>query len=320
VRLDSGSAMSATLELDAILLRARKSLKQGDLQQAVELFEQIIVQSPGSIPAHEGLAAAAFIRRDYDKAIDIYRQVLKLDPRRAQPLINIGAVQNRKGEFQQATKSLRQALTKDRKSAEAYYNLGIAHKGLNQLSMAVSAYREAIRLSPEMPEAYLNLANVYTEMGNLQQAIANYRRALELKPDFERAKRGLEHAQNIATQAKRSASPFGRLVRIEEAKVAQEESPARVLTPQERFEDRLEVHARAKELERIAMGVLNQLRDELEPALRSLAHEFMQNDGRYTFVDEFGVFQRAFAAFQQHVKKLEHSSNLLRAHERFIRS
>jgi tetratricopeptide (TPR) repeat protein len=186
--------------------------------------------------------------------------------------------------------------------------------------MAVSAYREVIRLSPEMPEAYQNLANVYLEMGNVQQAIANYRRALELKPDFERARRGLEKAQNSVAAAKQSASPFGRLVRIDENKVAQEDAPTRALSPQERFEDRLNVHGCSKDLERIAAAALNQIRDELEPALRSLAHEFMQNDGRYSFVDEFGLFQRAFTAFQHSVKKLEHSSDVLRAHERMIRS
>jgi tetratricopeptide (TPR) repeat protein len=312
--------MSATLVPESLLQQARKSLKQGDVPQAEQLYEQAVAQDPGHIGAHEGLATAAFISQKYARAIELYRRVLQLDPRRAQPLVNIGAIHNRQGEFQQATKILRQALSKDRKCAEAYYNLGIAHKGLGQLSMAVSAYREAIRLAPEMAEAYQNLANVYLEMGNTQQAIVNYRRALELKPDFDRARRGLEKAQNLLNHAKQSASPFGRLVRIEEAKVSGAETKMRVLSPQERFEDRLAVHGRAKDLERVAAGVLNQLRDELEPALRALAHEFMQNDGRYSFVDEFGVFQRAFLTFKHGVAKLEQSSELLRAHERFIRS
>jgi tetratricopeptide (TPR) repeat protein len=171
-----------------------------------------------------------------------------------------------------------------------------------------------------MAEAYQNLANVYLEMSNTQQAIVNYRRALELKPDFDRARRGLEKAQNAVNQAKQSASPFGRLVRVEQTRTTSEESPTRALSPQERFEDRLAVHGRSKDIERMAAALLNQLRDELEPALRSLSHEFMQNDGRYTFVDEFGVFQRAFLSFKHSVTKLEHTSELLRAHERFIRS
>lgn len=312
--------MTATVALESLVQQARKCLKQGDLRQAEDLFAQAIAQDAGHLAAHEGLATAAFIRQDYARAIELYRRVFQLDPRRAQPLVNIGAIQNRQGEFQQAAKTLRQALGKDRKCAEAYYNLGIAHKGLNQLSMAVSAYREAIRLAPEMAEAYQNLANVYVEMGNTQQAILNYHRALELRPDFDRARRGLERAQQAIAQAKQSASPFGRLVRIEEAKVASEEPPTRALSPQERFEDRLAVHGRAKDIERAAAALLNQLRDELEPSLRALAHEFMQNDGRYSFVDEFGVFQRALATFRKQVDKLEHTSDILRAHERFIRS
>jgi tetratricopeptide (TPR) repeat protein len=312
--------MSATAVPESLLQQARKCLRQGDLRQAEQLYEQAVAQDSGHIGAHEGLATAAFMSQNYTRAIELYRRVLQLDPRRAQPLVNIGAVHNRQGEFLQATKTLRQALAKDRKCAEAYYNLGIAHKGLNQLSMAVSAYREVIRLSPEMAEAYQNLANVYFEMGNTQQAIVNYRRALELRPDFDRARRGLDKAQNTAAAAKQSASPFGRLVRIEDNTAPKHEEPTRALSPQERFEDRLAVHGCAKDLERSAAAVLNLIRDDLEPALRGLAHEFMQNDGRYSFVDEFGLFQRTFAAFQQSVGRFDRSSDALRAHERLIRS
>jgi len=312
--------MSATLIPESLLQQARKCLKQGDVPQAEQLYEQAVTQDPGHIGAHEGLATAAFISQKYTRAIELYRRVLQLDPRRAQPLVNIGAIHNRQGEFQQAAKILRQALSKDRKCAEAYYNLGIAHKGLNQLSMAVSAYREAIRLSPEMAEAYQNLANVYLEMGSTQQAIVNYRRALELKPGFERAQRGLEKAQNLVSQAKQSASPFGRLVRADQSAAAGADVPTRALSPQERFEDRLAVHGCSKDIERVAAIVLNQLRDELEPALRALANEFSQNDGRYSFVEEFNAFQRTLQAFRQNVAKLEQSSVVFRAHERFIRS
>lgn len=311
--------MATTLDVEALIQQGRKCLRRGELPRAADLFGQAVTQDSGSIAAHEGLATAAFLMQNYDRAIELFRRVLQLDPRRAQPLVNLGAVYNRQKHYQQAIKALRQALSKDRRCAEAYYNLGIAHRGLNQLSMAVSAYREAIRLAPEMAEAYQNLANVYLEMGNVQQAILNYRRALELRPDFERAKHGLERAQLAAAEAKQAVSPFGRLVRIEETAPKVEDIPLRILTPQDRFEDRLAVHGRAKALERAASVVLNQLRDELEPALLELAHAFMQSDGRYDFNDEFMAFQRAFGTFRQVVRLLDAASESLREHERQIR-
>lgn len=312
--------MPAALDIDAMIQQARQHLRQGELPQALTLFEQALATQETHVAAHEGLATAAFLMQDYARAITHFQRVSKLDPRRVQPLVNLGAVYNRKGDFQQATRILRQALSKDRKCAEAYYNLGIAHRGLNQLSMAVSAYREAIRLAPEMAEAYLNLANAYQDMGNLQQALLNYRRALEIKPGFERARRGLELAQSKATAAKETASPFGRLVSVDESRVEREEMPMRVLTPQERFEDRAAVYSHAKELERAAAVALNQCREQLEPALLQLTHAFTQGGDRYDFSDELTAFQQARRGFEQVMGLLSDRSESLRQHEQLMRS
>jgi tetratricopeptide (TPR) repeat protein len=310
--------MPAAVEIDALIQQARQLLRQGELAQALALYEQAVAANETHVSAQEGLATAAFMIQDYDRAITHFQRVCKLDPRRVQPLVNMGAVYNRKGEFQQATKVLRQALSKDRKCAEAYYNLGIAHRGLNQLSMAVSAYREAIRLSPEMAEAYLNLANAYQDMGNTQQALLNYRRALEIKPSFERARRGLEKAQNAAAQAKHSLSPFGRLVSVDDARAAPAEPGFRTLTPQERFEDRAAVHNHSKDLERAAAVALNQCREQLEPRLLALTHAFTQGGERYDFSDELAAFQQARHGFDQVMRLLADRSETLRQHDRLM--
>jgi tetratricopeptide (TPR) repeat protein len=311
--------MPAAVDIDALIQQARQQLRQGEIAQALATYEQAVAADETHISAHEGLATAAFMMHDYARAIAHFQRVCKLDPRRVQPLVNMGAVYNRKGDFQQATKILRQALSKDRKCAEAYYNLGIAHRGLNQLSMAVSAYREAIRLSPEMAEAYLNLANAYQDMGNTQQALLNYRRALEIKPEFERARRGLERALNAAAQAKHSLSPFGRLVSVDDASAAPEDTGLRVLTPQERFEDRAAVHNHAKDLERAAAVALNQCRDQLEPKLLALTHAFTQGGERYDFSDELAAFQQARQGFEQVMRLLVDRSDSLREHQRLMR-
>jgi tetratricopeptide (TPR) repeat protein len=303
--------MPNATEHEAVLQTARQHLRQREYPQALALYEQVLVQDPSSVAAHEGAATAAFVMQDYPRAIEHFKRASQLDPRKSQPLVNLGAVYNRMADYQTAAKVLRQAIGKDRRCAEAYYNLGIAHRGLNQPSMAVSAYKEAIRLAPEMAEAYQNLGNLYVEMGNTQQAILNYKRA----------QRGLERAQNAAVEAKRSISPFGRLVGAG-GPTDKEAEPAamRVLTPQERFEDRAAVHAHAKELERAAAVLLNQMREQLEGALLQLTHAFTQSDDRYNFRSEFVAFQQARGAFEQVAHALQERSDALRDHEKLIRS
>lgn len=311
--------MPDQMTIDSLIEQARELMRQRDYPQAISVYESAIAQEANSLAAHEGLATAAFMVQDYELAARHFKRVSMLDPRRAEPLINLGAVYNRQGEYSSAVKQLRLALSKDRKSAEAYYNLGIAYRGQNQLSMAVSAYKEAIRLDPEMAEAYQNLANVYVEQGNSQQAILNYRRALEIRPDFERARRGLDQAQSADTEAKKSMSPFGRLVDTEQTG-GDVEAAMRDLTPQERFEDRTTVHQYAKDIEQAAAILLNQLRDQLEDRLLKLTHTFSQTDDRYHFKEQFFAFRAAHADFQRAVELLNRHTDALRAHEEYVRS
>lgn len=312
--------MPDQLSIDSLIEQARDLMRQRDYPQAVAVYTSALEQNDMSAAAHEGLATAAFMMQDYDLAVKHYKRVTMLDPRRVEPLINLGAVYNRKAEYQTAVKQLRNALSKDRKSAEAYYNLGIAYRGMKSYSMAISAYREAIRLKPDMAEAYQNLANAYVEQGNTQQAILNYRRALELRPDFERARRGLEQAQNAVSEAKKSMSPFGRLVDTAQPKAEVKQAALRVLTPQERFEDRTQVHQCAKAVEQAAAVLLNQLRDHLIECLLKLNQAFSQSDDRYNFREEYLSYRAAHAEFQRAVAMLTQQSHALRAHEKFIRS
>ncbi|MBX3439441.1 MAG: tetratricopeptide repeat protein [Planctomycetaceae bacterium] len=310
--------MKTSAELDGLLERARECLKLRQFAEAIALYRQALTVDNLHVPAHEGLARAAFLANDFDLAIEHFQRIAQIEPRRSQALVNLGAVQNRKEDYAAAVQTLRKALAKDRKCAEAYYNLGLAHRGLNQLSMAVSAYKEAIRLNPQMAEAYQNLANVFVEMGNADQAILHYRRALEIRPDFERAKRGLERAQGAKQEAKNAISPFGRLVDVSQMKKAGEADAGRPLTEKERFDDRTVVHDRAKEAQRAATAVLQLLQNDLEEDLLELNRAVIQSRDVRGFWHEFRQLAESADAFEKIVDILERCTDELRAHEKEI--
>ena len=204
--------MPATTEFDNLCEEGRRHVRHQDANAAIAAFQKALALDERAIVVHEGLAAAYFLKKDYENAAEHFKKVTLLDPRQAKALINLGAVYNRMGEYTKAVTILRKAVQKDKSSGEGHYNLGLAYRGLNQQAMAVSAYKEAVRVSPAMAAAHQNLANVYVDMGNFQHAMIHYKKALEINPEFERAQRGLEAAQEMSSQAKKSISPFGRLV------------------------------------------------------------------------------------------------------------
>ncbi|WP_437206260.1 tetratricopeptide repeat protein [Planctomicrobium sp. SH664] len=313
---------SSTVSAEEHCLRAKACLKQRDAQGAIAAYQEAVSKFPDTIAAHEGIARIAFLQQNYDLALTHFKKVAALNPKSIEPLINQGAVCNRMGDYQQAIKILRQALARDRRSAEAYYNLGIAQRGSQQLQMAVSAYKEAIRYDPEMHEAYSNLGKVLIELKSYSQAIQNFERALQIKPDFEKARSGLLKARELVESAKRATKPFGRLVDVAEVerKNAAAEQKFRELNPQERFEDRELVHRLSKEAEHLAGLMLQQLREELSPALLKMSRIVSERHNVREWMGDADVLHRAVGRTQGCSATLFEKLDDLRKHEKFIRN
>jgi tetratricopeptide (TPR) repeat protein len=312
-------ATPALSEADSICDQAKSLLRDRKYDEARKLYEQALIKDSRNIPAHEGLAAAAFVLKDFETAAAHFKKLSMLDVRRAEPLINLGAVYNRMGDFSSAARTLRQAISKDRKSAAAYYNLGIAYKGQNQQSQAISAYKEAIRLDPTMAESHQNLGNLYFDMGNFQSAIMHFEKALALNSKFEKARKGLERARNAQEEAKRTQNPFGRLVDESDVSRRQQTTSYRDLSAQERFEDRQTLHLMAKEAEQLAVAVKTQIREELAPALLRLQQTSAQPDDVRALYREAEQMTRFAARFSAVADAMRTKTDTIREHEKVVR-
>jgi tetratricopeptide (TPR) repeat protein len=310
----------ATLgEIESLCNDGRRCVRHQDADGAIAAFSKALALDERAIPVHEGLAAAYFLKKDYEKAAEHFKRVSLLDPRQAKALVNLGAVYNRMKDYNRAVTILRKAIQKDKASADAHYNIGLAYRGLNQLSMAVSAYKEAVRVAPQMASAHQNLANVYVDMGNFQHAIIHYKKALEIDPSFERAQRGLESAQTMSVDAKKSVSPFGRLVNA--ASVGAKTAPRveRHISDVERAQDRVTVFNVLNDVGESANVLLKAVREQFEPALleltRTLSHS---RDGISGLPRDYRQFVSAFKEAHESRRALKRCMLELRAHEEMM--
>jgi tetratricopeptide (TPR) repeat protein len=311
--------MSTLAELESLCNEGRRLVRHQDPDAAIATFNKALALDERAIPVHEGLAAAYFLKKDYEKAAEHFKRVTLLDPRQAKALINLGAVYNRMKDHNKAVTILRKAIQKDKSSGEGHYNLGLAYRGLNQLSMAVSAYKEAVRVAPQMAAAHQNLANVYVDMGNFQHAIIHYKKALEIDPTFERAQRGLESAQELSTDAKKSVSPFGRLV--DASAIGPKSAPRveRQITDTERAQDRMTVYNILSDVGESANLFLQDVRGKFEPALtvlsRALSHS---NEGITGLPRDYRNFLSSFKDAHESRRALKRFALQLRAHEEMM--
>ena len=299
--------------------RARVALRARDYAEAETIYRQALAIDADAIPAIEGLAMVFCSAGELAAAVEQFQRLNQLQPMEARHYVNLGAIHNRQGQYQQAVEALRKAISRDRRCADAYYNLGVAQRKLNQASMAVSAYKEAIRLDPELVEAYQNLGNLYSEMGNLHMSIANFRKALEIRPDFDKARVGLEKAEEAVQRAKAESNPFGKLV--DTGAIAPKAVPTltRELTEAERQFDRQHVRQLALDFKALVEEYVGHLKTKLEPALLQLQKTSAAGDLKAMgFVGAATDFQEAFQHWRSLRQQVKRKAQELRAHEELV--
>jgi predicted O-linked N-acetylglucosamine transferase (SPINDLY family) len=150
---------------------------------AIHYLEAVLRIQPELAAAHYNLGNLQIAQRKHSEAVDSYRRALLLAPDLSEAHNNLGNALGELGALAEAEASLRQAQSLKPDHAEAAYNLAIVLWKQGRLDEAVASLQHALRLRPEYPEAQVYLGNFYKEQGRLDEAIAAYRAALQLQPD-----------------------------------------------------------------------------------------------------------------------------------------
>ena len=127
--------------------------REGNLPQAITLYEQIISQNPHHDQALHLRALAHAQLGDIQQAIDFFLQALEVTPE--DPVL--------------------------------HNNLANAYKQNHQIEPALEHYQKAINLLPDYAQAQNNLATIYASQGLYKEALNHYKIAIHAEPDFAAA-------------------------------------------------------------------------------------------------------------------------------------
>ena len=160
---------------------------QGYNDQAIEVGEQDIQDTPDWPDRFYALAWVYAKVGKYDKAIEVCRKTTQLHPN--YPYIwHISAWINAKtGEPEKAIADCTQALRLDPLSAKTNYALGRIYGMLGRQQEAIDAYKKTIQLKPDWADAHLFLGLTYTELGNQDEAIKSYKEAIHFNQHYPEA-------------------------------------------------------------------------------------------------------------------------------------
>ncbi len=105
------------------ILAGERLLESGDLEAAAALFEQVLRESPTSLPALQGLTEACFGLGDKSGAKHYLGLALEIDPEDPRTLNNAGVMLFHEKDYENSSQFLTKAIAIDPEYGEAHLNL-----------------------------------------------------------------------------------------------------------------------------------------------------------------------------------------------------
>ncbi|MDX9786779.1 MAG: tetratricopeptide repeat protein [Desulfobacterales bacterium] len=132
----------------ALFDMAVSNYKQGNYQEAIDLFTELIVIAPDNAKAYKNRGVALMSVRKMDDAIQDFNTALRIDPSLKGLYSNLGAAWHYKGEYEKAVFNYDIAIKEAPNSYVSYFNRAISRVALNRLEEARADLEKTLALNP----------------------------------------------------------------------------------------------------------------------------------------------------------------------------
>jgi protein O-GlcNAc transferase len=171
-------------DVDSELKKAVQYHRSGQLQEAENIYKEILKINPNHPDCLYLLGLMAHQTGENDKAVDLINKAIENDPDNAVYHNDLGNAFLRQNKIDEAISCYETAVQLKPDLSEAHYNMGNAFLRQRRLNEAISCYQKALHLNPDDAEVYNYMANAFRDQGNLNEAISCYQQAIQLKPDY----------------------------------------------------------------------------------------------------------------------------------------
>jgi tetratricopeptide (TPR) repeat protein len=163
---------------------AIKLHQQGQLDQAAQIYQQLIQVNGRDADAHNLLGAIWVAKKQYQDAVKHLNKAVKLAPKYASAQYNLGKCYIDMGEPKRALGPLLNAVRLDKNMLDAMFLLANCQIQLGMLDDAVLNYEKVLEVAPEHIEALNNLGNAWQDLVQPEKALDYHRRALKVAPEY----------------------------------------------------------------------------------------------------------------------------------------
>ena len=197
--------MLAKKSVDQTLIEAKRHIKKKETQEALKLYQSILVSFPKNKRVQLALAKLKNSnvknvvknpsQETFNKIMDLYKKgkyltvieqaklITKQYPEAYMTWNILGASALQMGILDQALQAFEKTTKIKPDFSNGYYNMGVALQNQRNLDVSIEAYNKAISLKPDYPEAYNNMGVALKDQGKLNEALAAFAPTITLKPD-----------------------------------------------------------------------------------------------------------------------------------------
>ncbi|KAJ5232443.1 Translation elongation/initiation factor/Ribosomal beta-barrel [Penicillium chermesinum] len=148
----------------------------GDLDGAMNAYEQALRHNQWSVPAMNAISCILRTKEQFPKAIEYLQNILKLDPTSGETWGSLGHCHLMMDNLQEAYTSYQQALyhLRDPKEPKLWYGIGILYDRYGSLDHAEEAFSQVMRMAPEFEKAneiYFRLGIIYKQQQKFNQSL-----------------------------------------------------------------------------------------------------------------------------------------------------
>ena len=172
----------ATLTIEQALQTAAAFEQAGRIEEAKNLFRQVLQVQPNRAEAWHALGVIALRERRMEEAEQLIARAVAAASGNAAAESDLGVARSQLGRFEEAVECFRRALAAQPARAHVHGNLGDALAALGRDDEAVESYQRAVEAAPGYGAAHNNLGNIHFRNGRLAEAAACFRAALQLEP------------------------------------------------------------------------------------------------------------------------------------------
>ncbi len=192
--------------LDNILTKAKFHTKNGEITEAIELYQKVLQNFSKSESFQENISDLDLLKQNktpqhlleeiINKLTNLYNQrhfsevvqeaenFLKKYPNEFIVWNIMGAANIGLGQYEKASEVLKKVIRLNPNYLNGLNNLGVVLKEQGKLKEAIEIFDKVISLEPNCAATYNNMGNIFHDLGQFSESLHAYKKAISLNPKY----------------------------------------------------------------------------------------------------------------------------------------